>query len=209
MLKTTNRPTAGVGYERLVAAIKRLEGTRIETNIATGGKRIREGFGVIDSWRIIERSPTEHRMVAMEITLSEWLYNAVVANEVLTIHPDYFRLRKPIERRLYELARKHAGYQGKWQVSLLLLKKKCDSRGNLRKFRAAIRQLVKHQHLPDYQIDYHERDDKVRFYSRLPHGAHAQINDIIKDSRDQKKHAVQHNRHVRSRTPKSSPPYIS
>ncbi len=30
------------------------------------------------------------------------------------MHRDYFRLRKPLERRMYELARKHCGKQDEW-----------------------------------------------------------------------------------------------
>ncbi len=36
---------------------------------------------------------------------------AIKAHEVLTLPPDYFRLRKPTERRIYEIARKHCGKQ--------------------------------------------------------------------------------------------------
>jgi hypothetical protein len=38
-------------------------------------------------------------------------YNAVAGFEVLTLHRDYFRLRKPMERRIYELARKRANWR--------------------------------------------------------------------------------------------------
>ena len=183
LLKATNRPTAGVGYDRLIAAFKRLEGTRIETNLQTNGTRIREGFGIIDRWKIIERSPTDARMVAVEITLSEWLYNAVLAREVLTISRDYFRLRKPIERRLYELARKHCGHQDKWTVSLALLQKKCDSQGSLREFRRIIQQIVKHQHLPDYRLMYWEDRDQATFYNRDQTGHAAQCRDIVTAAR--------------------------
>ncbi len=90
-LVTTNRRTDGESYKRLHEAFERLAGTRISTDIKTGGQRIREGFGIIDRWKIIEKTPTDERMIAVEITLSEWLYNAVSAFEVLTIHSDYFR----------------------------------------------------------------------------------------------------------------------
>ncbi|MBA4143306.1 MAG: replication initiator protein A [Nitrosospira sp.] len=43
------------------------------------------------------------------------LYNVVQAHEVLKINPSHFRLRKPIERRLYELARKHCGNQAHFE----------------------------------------------------------------------------------------------
>ena len=95
-LVTTNRQTSGDGYRRLHEAFERLRGTSITTDIKTGGTRVREGFGIIDKWKIIEKSPTDNRMIAVEVTLSDWLYNAVQAFEVLTIHPDYFRLRKPL-----------------------------------------------------------------------------------------------------------------
>lgn len=186
LLKSTNRGTGGREYDLLVKALDRLRGTSITTDITTGGVRIREGFGMIDRWKIIERSPTDERMVAIEITLSEWLYNAVQALEVLTIHRDYFRLRKPIERRLYELARKHCGQQGKWTVGLDLLHKKSGSRDLLKKFREVIRTLVKYQHLPEYRIMYHEAEDRVTFYSRQAHGHTAQVQDIIAANRNGK-----------------------
>jgi len=55
------------------------------------------------------------------MTLSEWLYNAAIGREVLTLNRDYFRLDGGLARRLYELARKHCGHQTKWAVSLDLL----------------------------------------------------------------------------------------
>ena len=89
---STNKPTGGIEYKRLELALDRLRGTSIKTDIRTGGERVREGFGIIDSWTVIEKSHTDERMLAVEITLSKWLFNAVQAHEVLTIHKDYFRL---------------------------------------------------------------------------------------------------------------------
>ena len=179
LLKTTNREVGGDHYKRLEMGCERLAGTRIKTDIVAGGVRIREGFGLIDGWKIIERSPTDSRMVAVEITLSEWLYNAVQALEVLTIHRDYFRLRKPIERRLYELARKHCGSQRKWTISLKLLHKKSGSRSSLREFREAIKSIAEHQHLPEYRVMYREASDRVTFYSRKDNGHTAMVSDIL------------------------------
>jgi plasmid replication initiation protein len=102
LLVFTNRLTDGDSYERLKAAFDRLATTYITTSIETGGKRIDEGFGIIDRWKIV-RETASGRMEAVEVTLSEWLYNAVLGKEVLTISRDYFRLRKPTERRLESL----------------------------------------------------------------------------------------------------------
>ncbi|MGC9128410.1 MAG: replication initiator protein A [Acidithiobacillus sp.] len=164
-LVTTNRDTSGAGYQRLHEAFERLRGTTITTDIRTGGERVRQGFGIIDEWRIIERSPTDERMVAVEVTLSRWLYNAVQAFEVLTIHPDYFRLRKPLARRLYEIARKHCGHQSQWTVSLALLQEKAGSKSSLREFRRAVRSIQADNSLPEYRFVLHQ-GDQVTFYVR-------------------------------------------
>lgn len=166
-LVSTNKPTGGAEYERLENALTRLRGTSIKTDIRTGGQRIKEGFGIIDAWTIIEKSPTDERMIAVEITLSKWLHNAVQAHEVLTIHPDYFRLRKPLERRLYELARKHCGHQTMWRIDLALLQDKAGSKGSLREFRRMVREIIEAHTLPEYRVMLDDAD-KVTFYARSP-----------------------------------------
>jgi plasmid replication initiation protein len=168
LMVTTNRSTGGEHYKRLEAAFDRLSGTRIKTNITTNGKRVREGFGLIDNWKIIERSPGDGRMVAVEVTLNEWLYNAIVAREVLTLNRDYFRLDGGLERRIYELARKHCGAQPKWMISLELLHKKSGSVGPLKRFREFVKKIARADSLPDYRISYDSADDKVMFYSKSP-----------------------------------------
>jgi plasmid replication initiation protein len=104
-----------------------LKGTTIKTNVSAGGVRFKHAFGLIDDWRSVERSPTDQRMIAVEVTLSEWLYNAVVAREVLTLNRNYFRLDGGLERCLYELAPKHCGHQSKWTIGMELLHKKTGS----------------------------------------------------------------------------------
>lgn len=80
-------------------------------------------------------------MAAIELTLSELLYNAVTATEVLTLSRDYFRLRKGLERRLYELARKHCGLQDQFVVGLEVLLKKLGAMCALKEFRRQIREM--------------------------------------------------------------------
>ena len=69
------------------------------------------------------------------------MFNAIRAQEVLTLHRDYFRLRKPIERRVYEIARKHCGQQDEWQIGLANLLKKTGSQSPLKRFRQMLRDL--------------------------------------------------------------------
>lgn len=167
-LASTNKTTGGKEYQRLETAMERLRGTSIKTNIKTGGERVKEGFGLIERWKIIERSPDDERMIAVEVTLSEWLFNAVQAHEVLTINRDYFRLRKPLERRLYELARKHTGHQTEWKIGLELLHEKCGSKAQLKEFRRMLLEIVNADTLPDYRMMLDKENDQVLFYQKDP-----------------------------------------
>lgn len=177
-LVTTNRDTSGRAYERMGEALARLSGTRIETNIATDGQRERAGFGLVDSWRVIERDHDD-RMIAIEITLPDWLWRSVKAKQVLTLSRDYFRLRKPLDRRIYELARKHCGAQPKWRVSLKTLHEKSGSTAPLRNFRGDIKKLAESNELPDYRVVFDGEADVVTFYARASKGAKAQITDLL------------------------------
>lgn len=164
-LKFTNRGTGGKDYEALEDALLRLSGTRIKTNIKSGNTIQTRIFGLVDAGGF-ERKEGIGRLISVEVTLSDWVLNAIKANEVLTLHPDYFRLRKPIDKRVYELARKHCGHQPAWQISLPLLLKKTGSKMQLRNFRATIKNLVKHNHLPDYSVSFDLSRDMVFFFKR-------------------------------------------
>ena len=152
LMIATNRETSGDGYTRLVAAFERLAGTRITTNIATGGLETTRGFGLIEAWEIV-RKTRGGRMVSVAVTLSDWLFRAVLAKSVLTISRDYFRLRKPLERRIYELARKHCGRQPEWCVRIDTLHLKSGSASPLRVFRKMIRDMIAADILPDYRLE--------------------------------------------------------
>jgi plasmid replication initiation protein len=151
LLVATNRETSGDSYRRLREAFERLAGTRITTNVATGGIEATTGFGLIDGWQI-QRRTKGGRMVQVMVTLSDWLYRAVLAKSVLTLSRDYFRLRKPLERRIYELARKHCGRQPEWRVSVAVLHVKSGSASPLRVFRQMLREMIGADHLPDYAL---------------------------------------------------------
>ena len=166
LLVFTNRGTSGKDYQALVQAIDRLAGTRISTNIQTGDEEQYDTFGLIDAASIRRKQGNDGRLLWCELKLSEWVFNAIRAQEVLTLHKDYFRLRKPIERRVYEIARKHCGRQPKWSIKLELLHKKSGSKSPLKEFRRSLRHLVEHDHLPDYSISFNDETDLVVFVNR-------------------------------------------
>ena len=185
-LITTNRETGGRAYKLMADALSRLKGTTIETNIETNGYRERRGFGLIESWRVIEKDRETERMVAIEVTLPDWLFRSVKSMNVLTLSPDYFRLRKPIDRRIYELVRKHCGKQPRWEISVKNLYEKSGSTRPLRNFRVDIKSLAASNQLPDYRVKYDEETDKLTFYSRASKGSQAQIKDLLTGLRSKK-----------------------
>lgn len=173
LLTATNRVSSGRGYDLLKSALERLAGTRITTNIVTGDQEITRGFGLIESFEIV-RETWEGRMQEVEIKLSDWVFNAIKSREVLTLHRDYFRLRRPIERRMYELARKHCGRKQTWKISLDLLRKKSGSGSTLKEFKRLVKQVVevdsRNHHMPDYsvrlEISQVDGSDQVVFFNR-------------------------------------------
>jgi len=164
-LSSTNKTINGKSYIQLKDGLERLSGTRIETDIKTNGKEVLSEFGLIDSWQIVKEGK-DGRMVAVEVVLSDWFYNSVLGNAVLSIDKDYFKLRKPTERRLYEIARKHCGNQVVWKISLDKLKDKIGSNSPLNKLRFNINKVAETNHLPEYNISM--KDDIVMFTRKEP-----------------------------------------
>lgn len=147
-LKSTGRAQNAQNYARIDLMLNRLAGTRISTNLETGGKRIREGFGLVESWKVVE--DPERKLV--EVLMPVWLYRAAINRQILTIDPEYFALKSPLERRVYEIARKHCGQQGTWKVSVELMQKKCGSQSAKKEFLRLLKDIEKRQSLPRYKM---------------------------------------------------------
>ena len=169
LLVQTNRPTNNLGYERLAPALDRLRGVSIKTNIKTGDSITTRGFGLISEFEYNRKgSMFAERLQYLEIELSPWLFRAIEACEVLPISRKYFRLRRPLDRRIYELARKHCGQQNHWRVSLDVLQKKSGSNSPAKKFAFFIRHLTASNHLPDYAMTL--EGEQVVFWRRAGEG---------------------------------------
>ncbi|MEM8392198.1 replication initiator protein A [Morganella morganii] len=148
---TTNRDKGGRSYDELKKALERLAGTRIQTNIVySSEKQETENFGLIDKWRILEEKKGRLDIGMVEVTLPDWLYQGITKNKVLKINSDYFRIRKAIDRRIYEIARKHCGYQKSFSLSIELLHLKSGATSNKREFKRSIKKLSLVNDLPDY-----------------------------------------------------------
>lgn len=165
LMMATNRNTDGREYKRVEKAFQRLQGTQFKTNIRTGSKKEVRIFSLIDEGGYVMREEGEWRLDYCEVVLSDWFMRAIEANEVVSISEDYFRLRRPLERRIYEIARKHCGSQKRWHIKLANLQDKTGSNAPLKKFRLNIRQIIEGDHLPFYTLEL-TSDDLVIFRPR-------------------------------------------
>ncbi len=157
----TNRGTGGKDYKALVNTLERLRGTTISTNIITGDEEQIEVFGLIDRGTVRRKYGFDGRLLWVDIVLSDWVFNAIKAKEVLTLNRGYFRLSKPYERRAYEIARKHCGHNKEWKVGLELLHKKMGVTSPFKKFRFFIKKLTNSDHLPSYTVELTEADQVI------------------------------------------------
>ena len=162
----TQRGTGGRDYQALVDSLDRIDGTRYRTNVVFSGTKTDEWMGIIDK-ASLETDEKTHKPRKLRITLSDMIIEAIRERKnVLTLHRDYFRLRKPIQRRVYEMARKHCGNQGTWCPYVKTLHVKSGSKGSLREFRRALKELAEEDSLPDYAVQFDEESDQVIFKNR-------------------------------------------
>ena len=155
LLKATNRHTTGQAYATLRRALTRLQFTQIETNIHDGGIGEWRSISFITDAKIVKEDATG-RLLSVELEMGDWLVKAIENENVLTLHKSYFQLRKPLERRLYELARKHCGKQDVWRIGLDKLQHKTGSTSTSKEFKRLVKTICKadeiQSHMPDYRF---------------------------------------------------------
>lgn len=164
----TGREPGGKAYANILDMLRRLKGTQVETNIVTGGEEQTKGFGWIHDYTITKKTGNGKGVLECVVQISDWMYKALLHYEVMTIDRRYFALRMPLERRLYELARKHVGNKAIWKADIELMQKKCGSMQDLKHFRADVRKIIKRDSLPDYRmaLDTVCKPHKIVFYTR-------------------------------------------
>ena len=151
-LRSTNRGTDGRSYAAILDTLTRLRGTTFKTNIHKAEAKKGDVFGLIDSGTAV--TDKNGRLEYLEIVLSEHLFNSITNHHILTYNREYFKLRSPYDRRMYELCRKHCGNQSMWEIGFEKLYDKFGVKSELREFRRKIKELVKEQIVPDYFIEY-------------------------------------------------------
>ncbi|MDB5577738.1 MAG: putative replication protein [Bradyrhizobium sp.] len=139
-------------YDRLKAALDRLQSTTVATTIRQPLQRRRHRFSWINEWK--ERLDQHGRPLGIELILPDWFYAGIVDQAlILTIDRAYFALSGGLERWLYRIVRKHGGRQrGGWSFDLAHLYLKSGVLSPRKQFAFALRDIVRRQALPGYRL---------------------------------------------------------
>jgi plasmid replication initiation protein len=159
MLRFMGRGTRLDDYERFFAALGRLQGTSVTTNIRQGKRQVAHQFNWISEWRrCTDASGANH---SIDLVVPNWFYTGVLDRElILTVDRNYFGLSGGIERWLYRVVRKHGGWQSAgWQFTFRQLYDKSGSIARFSDFAFDIRGLAARQALPGYWLDRLRRSD--------------------------------------------------
>ena len=152
ILTFTGRGTGRDHYDRLKAALDRLQSTTIATSIRQPNQRRRHRFSWINEWQ--EKMDGSGRPLGIELIVPDWFYAGVLDQAlVLTIDTAYFDLTGGLERWLYRICRKHGGRQaGGWSFDVPHLHLKSGVLSPLKRFAFELRAIVVRQPLPGYRL---------------------------------------------------------
>ncbi|WP_097136845.1 MULTISPECIES: replication initiator protein A [Hyphomicrobiales] len=152
ILTYVGRGTSARDYQRLKAALDRLQSTTVSTSIRQPAEGRRHRFSWINEWQ--ERTDRNGRPEGIELIVPDWFYQAVLDDAlVLTIDRTYFDLTGGLDRWLYRLVRKHGGRQrAGWRFDFHHLHQKSGSLSPFKRFAYELRDIIRRQPLPGYTL---------------------------------------------------------
>lgn len=150
ILTFIGRGVSARDYQRLKAALDRLQSTTVATTIRQPAFGRRHRFSWINEW--IERTDHLGKPAGIELIVPDWFYAAVLDDAlILTIDRAYFALTGGFDRWLYRIVRKHGGRQrGGWRFEFRHLYLKSGSLSPFSRFAFELRDIVRRQPLPGY-----------------------------------------------------------
>lgn len=149
-LLATGRGTGGKDYQALDAALSRLSTTTIQTNIANGGKFVKSFFHLLDV--AIFEVGKNGRIQTVKIKLSDWIFSAINTKQILSLDYSYFSLGRPLERKIYQISRKHLGEKGFWKIGIEKLQEKTGSRTSPKEFKRELIKVIARDQIPNYRL---------------------------------------------------------
>jgi plasmid replication initiation protein len=152
ILKFIGRGASMRDYQRLKAALDRLQSTTVCTSIRQPAEGRRHRFSWINEWK--ERTDPNGKPDGIEMIVPDWFYRCVLDNAlVLTIDRAYFDLTGGLDRWLYRIVRKHGGRQRNgWRFDFHHLHQKSGALSPFKRFAFELRDIIRRQPLPGYTL---------------------------------------------------------
>lgn len=172
VLRHLGKKVGGENYKQLENTLERLKTTYIRTTVRSEHLEKRGGFSWLDDWTTHENRKTGEPLM-WTMTLSNWLYQGILQDDnILSLNPAYYLLSGGLEKRLYQIARKHAGIQPwGWALPMETLYAKTGSDEELKFFAHKIRTFSKESYpILEYAMNVHRDEETniemVRFTPR-------------------------------------------
>lgn len=157
----TGKTPGGKTYQYFAAALERLQGTQIKTNIVTGGRRERTWFSWLKSARMETAlwSNGQEAMKAIEVELCDWLWRAIVEDKATLISSDAYFYLPPLERKLYEVGYAACADYLPATIALEDLRQRMGVTTDLRHFRHNLAKTITKGSLKGFVIEFVHRGE--------------------------------------------------
>jgi len=161
VLTFCEKNVGGNQKDSVVDALMRLSTTHvsIERTRSVGDQpiTITEGENLIGPFKVVS-SPKGKQVEFVEIKIADWMYEEITQGhkpDVLTVHPDYFKISQGVARFVYRLARKAAGKDmAVWGFKTLY--ERSGSMGPFKEFSRILRKVIQANDLPEYDLTEEE-----------------------------------------------------
>lgn len=172
-MKSTHRDTSGKDYDRAYLAVKRLRDVRITSQLKEKSgewKRRAEFWGIFSYANVVEKD-TVDRPVTINVKLDPVIWGAVREKKILTYNPEYFKLKKGYDRRIYEICRKFCGdKKNKWAPTKRVFRELISANSPVREINRNLERIMRDQPIPDFLIA--DEDDKFGIYYKPGNGCY-------------------------------------
>jgi len=157
----TGKTPGGKTYRYFAAALERLQGTQIKTNIVTGGRRERTWFSWLKSARMETAvwSNGHEAMKAIEVELCDWLWRAIIDDKATLISSEAYFYLPPLERKLYEVGYAECADRSTAAVPLKELRRRMGVTTDLRHFRHNLGKTIAKGSLKGLVTEFVHRDE--------------------------------------------------
>jgi plasmid replication initiation protein len=161
-LSFCNRSLGGKSYSNMKNMLDRVSGTSIEitTSIDDDFLDIKNTTMIDPEWEAVVEKKGQKGLLKFKVKCRSWFVEPILESEgYLTIDKAYFDIDKSTERRLWQIARKHA-HTSKFTISWAKFYNKVGVSATLSEFRSRLRAVMKKNDglyvVQEYQIRENE-----------------------------------------------------